>query len=184
MHTIHDTALMRSVLDPQQAASIVLSKLRESQFGWVFNDPVDPVHLKLPDYFEASRVFCFNTKILYIEFSNQILSVACRVLLPRMKWILPDWSSMPHPHRHFSCLRVLKYPLLGLARYPVLPPSLELTEHFIVGFQICTLSYLYPLFSWLFLLSEDYLPPHGFGYDQQETWKGRLRRLHEPHRLL
>lgn len=37
----------------QGAAGAVLTKLRESQFGWVFNDPVDPVHLNLPDYFEV-----------------------------------------------------------------------------------------------------------------------------------
>lgn len=43
-----------SVPFAQAAAGAVLSKLRESQFGWVFNDPVDPVHLNLPDYFEAS----------------------------------------------------------------------------------------------------------------------------------
>ena len=43
----------------QGAAGAVLTKLRESQFGWVFNDPVDPVHLNLPDYFEVkySRAF-------------------------------------------------------------------------------------------------------------------------------
>lgn len=39
----------------QGAAGAVLTKLRESQFGWVFNDPVDPVHLNLPDYFEVKK---------------------------------------------------------------------------------------------------------------------------------
>ena len=40
----------------QGAAGAVLTKLRESQFGWVFNDPVDPVHLNLPDYFEVKKL--------------------------------------------------------------------------------------------------------------------------------
>lgn len=75
---------MRSVLDPQQAAGVVLTKLRESQFGWVFNDPVDPVHLKLPDYFEVSRVLRYNNGIVYIVGSNQIWITVNRVLLPRM----------------------------------------------------------------------------------------------------
>ncbi|CAN0111829.1 unnamed protein product, partial [Ectocarpus fasciculatus] len=47
-----DTGMHVSQERIQAAAGVVLTKLRDSQFGWVFNDPVDPVHLNLPDYFE------------------------------------------------------------------------------------------------------------------------------------
>ncbi|CAM9524872.1 unnamed protein product, partial [Hapterophycus canaliculatus] len=47
-----DTGMHLSQERIQAAAGAVLTKLRESQFGWVFNDPVDPIHLNLPDYFE------------------------------------------------------------------------------------------------------------------------------------
>lgn len=60
----------------QTAAGAVLTKLRESQFGWVFNDPVDPVHLNLPDYFEVCRCVWSNVFLLLALF----LSVAVRFL--------------------------------------------------------------------------------------------------------
>lgn len=53
-----------AALSPQAAASAVLTKLRESQFGWVFNDPVDPVHLNLPDYFEVRYSTAFAELVL------------------------------------------------------------------------------------------------------------------------
>ncbi|GMH62490.1 hypothetical protein TL16_g03485, partial [Triparma laevis f. inornata] len=33
----------------------LLAPLPSSQFGWVFNAPVDPVELGLPDYFEVIK---------------------------------------------------------------------------------------------------------------------------------
>jgi len=33
----------------------ILSNIQKHQFGWVFNQPVDPVELKLPDYFEIIK---------------------------------------------------------------------------------------------------------------------------------
>ncbi len=38
----------------QETASTVLSALMDSEFGFVFSDPVDPIRLNLPDYHEAS----------------------------------------------------------------------------------------------------------------------------------
>jgi len=35
--------------------SPVLRKVMESDYGWIFNEPVDPVKLKLPDYFEVIK---------------------------------------------------------------------------------------------------------------------------------
>jgi hypothetical protein len=34
----------------------ILSNIQKHQFGWVFNQPVDPVELNLPDYFEIIKV--------------------------------------------------------------------------------------------------------------------------------
>jgi E1A/CREB-binding protein len=36
--------------------SPVLKKVMESDYGWIFNKPVDPVDLQLPDYFEVVKV--------------------------------------------------------------------------------------------------------------------------------
>lgn len=67
-------ALFDAVLLIQAAAGAVLKKLRESQFGWVFNDPVDPVHLNLPDYFEASN---FNVTSLSLSLSCVVSLLVC-----------------------------------------------------------------------------------------------------------
>ena len=37
----------------RQRCTPVLKKLMDHEFGWIFNQPVDPVDLKLPDYFET-----------------------------------------------------------------------------------------------------------------------------------
>jgi hypothetical protein len=33
----------------------VLKKLMEAEYGWIFKQPVDPVELNLPDYFDVVR---------------------------------------------------------------------------------------------------------------------------------
>ena len=37
----------------RQRCTPVLKKLMEHEYGWIFNQPVDPVELKLPDYYET-----------------------------------------------------------------------------------------------------------------------------------
>ncbi len=32
-----------------------LKNLMDSQYGWIFNKPVDPVYLRLPDYFDVIK---------------------------------------------------------------------------------------------------------------------------------
>lgn len=66
-------SLSRCVVSGQAAAGAVLTKLRDSQFGWVFNDPVDPVHLNLPDYFEASRCLFLSCPLVVFSLSESFI---------------------------------------------------------------------------------------------------------------
>ena len=56
----HIASLNQSiVMSPGQLKSRcldILSNIQKHQFGWVFNQPVDPVELNLPDYFEIIKV--------------------------------------------------------------------------------------------------------------------------------
>ncbi|GMI42377.1 hypothetical protein TrCOL_g11584, partial [Triparma columacea] len=55
----HIASLNQSiVMSPGQLKSRcldILSNIQKHQFGWVFNQPVDPVELNLPDYFEIIK---------------------------------------------------------------------------------------------------------------------------------
>ncbi|CAN0414863.1 unnamed protein product, partial [Discosporangium mesarthrocarpum] len=48
-----DTGIHLSPARISEYAMPVLKKLQDSEYGWVFNTPVDPVELHLPDYFEV-----------------------------------------------------------------------------------------------------------------------------------
>eukprot|EP01118_Nematostelium_gracile_P016165 TRINITY_DN6634_c0_g1_i1.p1 TRINITY_DN6634_c0_g1~~TRINITY_DN6634_c0_g1_i1.p1 ORF type:complete len:158 (-),score=27.89 TRINITY_DN6634_c0_g1_i1:234-707(-) len=41
--------------DKMRNCFTLLQKLRKHKFGWVFNEPVDPVALNIPDYFDVIK---------------------------------------------------------------------------------------------------------------------------------
>ena len=52
-HSFIVGALKKS--DMRKKCMPVLKKLQEYEYGWIFNDPVNPVELNLPDYWEIIK---------------------------------------------------------------------------------------------------------------------------------